>query len=340
MLLGPRICSDRATLDLVASESETPAPEAPAATFELKRFAWLTPDRLGMSGTFTGLQKPADGTPVLVIRASDRVLRLPAAGESLGGPPEDGEVWQAEFEWRDAPVAFDAAELELGDDLVVDLPGLDEKRGFSGTRVLEVRTAGGGGEDPREIGEPVEQPAAPNDSVERRAASVASQVELVAAQEDLREVRVAMQQIQQELERVRDDLQAERERRTGDSERFREALAKLRESAEEALAVEQSANSQLGSDLREAQAALEKMDADLKTLRGQLEAAGSALTEAEAKAGAEAEALRKRVAKLESDGGKETERLRAELEKARGVVDEARDDAERLIARLTAVSAK
>jgi HPt (histidine-containing phosphotransfer) domain-containing protein len=139
---------------------------------------------------------------------------------------------------------------------------------------------------------------------------------------------------------VRDDLQAERERRTGDSERFREALAKLRESAEEALAVEQSANSQLGSDLREAQAALEKMDADLKTLRGQLEAAGSALTEAEAKAEAEAEALRKRVAKLESDGGKETERLRAELEKARGVVDEARDDAERLIARLTAVSAK
>jgi hypothetical protein len=326
----------------VASESEKPAREALAATatFELKRFAWLTPDRLEVSGTFAGLQKPADGTPELVIRAGDRVLCLPAAGDSLGGPPEEGEVWQAAFEWRDAPVAFDAAQLELGADLVVDLPELDEKRGFSGKRVLEVRTAGGGGEDPHETEEPVEQPAAPHDSMERRAASVASQVELVAAQEDLREVRVAMQQIQQELERARDDLQAECERRTGDSERFREALAKLRESAEEALAVEQSANSQLGSDLREAQAALEKKDVDLRTLRGQLEAAGSALTEAEAKAEAEAEALRKRAAKLESDGGKETERLRAELEKARSVVDEARDDAERLIARLTAVSAK
>jgi hypothetical protein len=354
----------------VASEPETPAPTAltATATFELRQFAWLTPDRLALSGTFGGLQKPADGAPVLVIRAGDRVLRLPAVADNLGGPPEEGRVWQAAFEWQDAPVAFDAAELELGAGLVVDLPEPEPeaKRRLSRKRVLEVRTAGGGGGDPRRetvgivdgpptdrAAESAEPPAAPGGPVEGGAASVGSQVELLAAQEEVREIRIAMQQTQQELARARDDLRAERERRSGDSERFREGLAKLRESADGALAVEHSAKRQLGSDLREAQEVVEKQDAALKTLRGQLEAAGRALTEAEAKARAEADALRKQVAKLESDG-KETERLRAELERtraradaahteleqARGAVDQARKDAERLLGRLTAIRAK
>jgi hypothetical protein len=332
----------------VASEPETPAPTAltATATFELRQFAWLAPDRLGVSGTFGGLQTPAE------------------VADSLRGSFEEGGVWQAVFEWRDAPVAFDAAELELGAGLVVDLPKPEAKRRLSRRRVLEVRTAGGGGGDPRRetmgsvgdaqtdsAAESAERPAAPGDSVEGGVASVGSQVELLAAQEEVREVRVAMQQTQQELARARDDLQAERERRTGDSERFREGLAKLRESAEEALAVEQSAKRQLGSDLREAQEVMEKKDAALETLSGQLEAAGSALMEAEATALAEADALRKRVTELESDG-KETEWLRAELERsraradaarteletARGAVDQARDDAERLLGRLTAIS--
>ncbi len=354
----------------MANKPETTALTALAATatFELRQFAWLTPDRLGVSGTFGGLQKPADGAPVLVIRAGDRVLRLPAVADSLGGPPEAGRVWQAAFEWQDAPVAFEAAELEIGAGLVVDLPEPEPeaKRRRSRRRVLEVRPAGGGaGDPPREtmgiVGGPqtdrtaksAERPAAPGDSVEGGAASVGSQVELVAAQEEVREIRVAMQQTQQELARARDDLRAERERRTGDSERFREGLAKLRESAEEALAVEQSAKRQLGSDMREAQEVMDKKDAVLKTLREQLEAARRALTETETKARAEADALSKRVAKLES-GGKETDRLRAELErsrgradaarteleKARGAVDQARDDAERLLGRLTAIRAK
>ena len=257
-------------------------PEASATpTFELKRFAWLTPDRLGVSGRFAGLEQPAEGEPVLVIRAGERVLRLPMAGDSRSGSTDDGEVWQAAFEWRDAPVAFDAAELEL-DGMVVELPELD------GRRVLEVRTAAA---DP-----------------------VASQVALIAAEEEVREVRVATEQLEQELARARGDLKAERERRSADGERFRESLAKLSASAEEALAVEQSANRQLGSDLREAHAALEEKEA----------------TES---------ALRARVAELERDG-EETERLRTELEQAHGAVDQAREEAERLVARLTGIRAR
>ena len=281
----------------MASDPETTAAPTENLTFELKRFAWLTPDRLGVSGTFAGLEPPADDATVLVIRAGERVFRLPVAADGRGEQLDESDVWQAAFEWLDAPVAFDAAELELAEGLVVELPGLDGKRRLSRKRLLEVRNP---------VGSAVVEPAEPG--------SLGSLVELVAAQEALRGVRVAMQQTEQELERAREDLQAERELRTGDSQHFREELAKLRASAEQALAAEQSGQT---------------------TLREQLEAAESAQTAAEA----EAKTLRDRVAELERDG-QETERLRTQLEQARGAVDRAREDAERLIGRLNNTRSK
>jgi chromosome segregation ATPase len=216
---------------------------------------------------------------------------------------------------------------------------------MSRRRVLEVRTADGS-ED-----RAAEPPAAPGDAAESGALPVFSQVELVAAQEEAREARVALEQTEQELARVRDDLRAERERRTGDSERFREALAQLRESAEEALAGEQSVNRQLAGELREARETAEEHDATVEKLRERLEAAESARTVAEDTARAEVDALRERVGELDRDSQEigrlqaELDRTRAradvarsELEKVRGAVDQARGDAEKLITRLTAVS--
>ena len=211
----------------------------------------------------------------------------------------------------------------------------------------------------RETMEVVRAPDAPAEETRERqipeaeAASVGSQVEVIAAQEEVREVRVAMALIQEELTRAREDLQAERTRRAGDGERFREGLAKVRESAEKALAVEQNAAHRLGAELREAHEAIEAKDAALETLRGQLEAAAAARMQAEAKALEEAKALRTQLAKLKSDA-KETERLRAELERGRaradaaraelektyGSVDQVRSDVERLLGRLTAIRAK
>jgi hypothetical protein len=344
----------------VASGNQIPAPLTPAPTFELKRFAWATPDRLELSGTFGGMQDaPADAAPMLVVRAGDRVHRLPAVPDSLSGPPEDGKVWQAHFAWQDAPVAFDVAELQLGAGLVVELPEPGAKRRLLRAQVLEVRAAQARGADARrETIEIVRAPGPPAEVTREReipdggAPSVGSQVELLSAQEEVRELRVAMQLTEAELTRAREDLRAERERRAGDSERFREGLAKVRESAEKALAAEQSATQRLGTELREAREAIEAKDAALETLRGQLEAAAAAQTQAEAKAREEAEALRKHVAKLESDA-KDTERLRAELERSRaradaartelekayGSVDQARSDAERVLGRLTAIRA-
>jgi hypothetical protein len=299
----------------VATEDQVSPRQRTAPTFELKRFVWATPDRLELAGTFEGLQStPVDAAPVLVVRAGDNVHRLPAVADTLDGPPEVGSVWQAAFAWQDAPVAFGVAELHLGSGLVVHLPEPSTKRLLSRARVLEVQTGKEG--DEAQTGKEGERPAP-----DGAAASVSSQVEVLAAQEEVREVRVALEQAEAELSRARDDLRAERERRAGDSERFRDGLAKVREAAEKALG--------------EAHEAIAAKDTELDTLRGRLETA----TAAEAKARTEAESQREHLAKLEKDA-EETGQLRTALEQAYGLVEEARGDAERILARLTAIRAK
>jgi len=288
----------------VASDDQVPGPP----TFELKRFDWLTPDQLGVTGTFRGLgETPTEASPVLVLHEGESVHRLPAISDGPDAPPEDGQVWEAAFAWQDAPVAFDVAELELGDALVVELPdpGAKQRR-----LVLEVRT-----------------PSKP-DATDERAASVGAQIDLLAAQEELRDVRVELEQTQAELTRARDDLSAERERRAGDSERFRDGLAKVKESAEEALAAEQLATRGLEADLQAARDAIGASDAELQTLREQLDAAES-----------ERLTLRERVTQLET-AAEESERLRAQLKEAGDTIDQARNDAERLLDRLTTVPEK
>lgn len=281
------------------SENQTQAVALEAADrrFELRRFAWGTPDRLELAGTFGGLPETPTGAPVLVVKAGERVHRLPAVPDSFSGPPANGQVWQAQFAWQDPPVAFQGAELQFGTELIVELPEPGFKRRVARPRLLKVQTA--------------PEPLA---TVDGSAASVGSQVELLAAQEEVREVQAALEQTRAELARAREDLQAERNRRAADGERFREGLAGVRESAEQALAAEQATVTQL---------------------RSQAEATEAARTEAEATA----DALRKQVEKLESDS-QETGQLRSELATAHSAVDEARGDAERLLGRLTSIRAK
>ena len=355
----------RVTLGFVAqahhTETLTTSTEAP--TFALKRFAWETPDRLVVSGVFGDLPDLPDpatlGSPVLVVRAGEGVHDLPAVAESVAGPPQDGKVWQAQFSWQDAPVAFAEAELRLGADLTVLLPEPSEKRRLNRARnMLEVRISNGADPSPEateiahdpppeaEVGVvakaevEAEAEAEPEHAPENGGpAAVGAHVELLAAQEEVRAVRVSLQQTEAELARAREDHEAERTRQSADSERFREGLAQVRETAERALADEHRTVSRLDSELRDAKEAAEVKDAELDALGEQLVAADGARTQAEAAAQSEIDALREQVAKLERDGG-ETERLRAELEEADASIEQARDDAERLLQRLSAIRAK
>jgi chromosome segregation ATPase len=173
------------------------------------------------------------------------------------------------------------------------------------------RQEGDSGQDPP-VASDTTVPAAAADRLRLESA-------LLEAQEETRERRLAAEVIRKELARARQDLDAERAGRQDDAERFRESLAHLRASADEAIADEQRARLDLTARLHDAEETISR-------LREELEASRASLAEAIA----------------------ETDDLRAELQNARaectavvetvadarGAAADARADTERLLERL------
>src|SRR5688572_6734397 len=123
---------------MVAGDDHGGSAQTPP-TFELERFVWGAPDRLRVSGTFTGLGQAQPADPELVLRGPERMHRLKALPDTLTFPPEEGTLWSAEFAWQEPPVAFDAALLQLGPEIVVELPEPGAKRRLLRGQRLEVR---------------------------------------------------------------------------------------------------------------------------------------------------------------------------------------------------------
>jgi hypothetical protein len=180
--------------------------------FDLERFEWNAPDRLEVSGQFHGLQEPPD-EPVLIVNGGGTAHRLHAAADTV---PTDGEPWRAEFVWDGAPVGVESAVLELGPDIVIELPA----PGAGPAPSLDVR-------HPDADAEPATPPAAARD--------VAMQAQLLAAEQETEELRAALERAEAELARARTDLESERSGRAADAERFRDGLAQVQASAEQAL---------------------------------------------------------------------------------------------------------
>ena len=177
--------------------------------FELRRFGWATPDRLEVDGRFVGLEEAVAGDPILVLHGSDRTHRLPAVANETDGV--DADAWHAAFKWRDTPTPFDVAELEFGDDLVVDLPSPQSDDADSDGDVLDVRRRGG-------------------------AERLRLQAELLAVRSELTETRTQLERAEKELAQSREELTAEREARTADAEEFRAGLAQTQAAADDAIA--------------------------------------------------------------------------------------------------------
>jgi hypothetical protein len=206
-------------------------------TFELKRFVWATPDRLEIDGRFVGLDDGATGDPVLVLRGADRTHRLPAVGD--GTAVGEGEDWHAAFAWQEAPTAFGAAELELGDDLLVELPEPRRNTDEAELGVIDVRRRGGS---------------------ER----LRLQSELFASRSELSEAHARSERLERELARAREDLDEERAGRAADAKSFREGL--------------QQANAVAGETVAEAMAEVETLrtrTAELAARTAELAAAGT-----------------------------------------------------------------
>jgi hypothetical protein len=294
--------------------------------FELERFEWKAPDRLEVAGKFYGLQQAQFDEPVLVVSGGGGGHRLRAVREVVAGQPEDGKPWRAQFAWDETPVGVEAATLEFGPDIAVELPAPGAKRTLLRPRFVEVRRAHHTDDAAADSAAAADaDPEAPT-----VAGDVTLQAELVAAEQQVREVRAALDRAEADLARARADVDAERKGRTADAERFREGLARVRASAEQALAGAQDDAQELAAQLSDARAAHEERDGALADLREQLEAAEAARAQAENERQGQEEALRKQVAA--------SDELRTRITALGHVGDEAgemRADAQRLLERLT-----
>jgi hypothetical protein len=236
--------------------------------FDLERFGWNAPDRLEVSGQFHGLQQPP-AEPVLIVNGDGTPHRLQAAADSVA--PDAGQ-WHAEFVWDGAPVGVDSAVLTLGPDIVIELP----PPGAGPTAALDVHHA----------------------DVEGEPAGFAVQAQRLAAEQETAELRAALERAEAELARARSDLDGERSGRATDAERFREGLAQVQASAEQALAAERAQAAHDSEALREElETARAQAEREADGLRQRLGAVEHAGTEAE-EVRADAERLLERVTKL------------------------------------------
>jgi hypothetical protein len=279
---------------------------------------------LEIAGKFHGLEQTPADEPVLLVSGSGEAHRLKAVGEIVPSALEDGKPWRAQFVWDETPVGVEAAVLEFGHDLVVDLPAPGAKQTLLRPRFINVRRAP---DDAPADDVPVEENEAPAESdapaetepeaeVPAASGDVALRADLVAAEARIEELSAALRRTEEELARARADLEAERDGRAQDAERFREGLARIRTSAEQSLAAAQSEVQQLA----------EQGEAARTELSSQLEAAEAARTQADTEAAtlreqvAAADELRTRLSAFE-DAGAEAGKMRA--------------DAQRLLERLT-----
>ncbi|HYI17949.1 MAG TPA: hypothetical protein VD836_04535 [Solirubrobacteraceae bacterium] len=94
--------------------------------FELEAFEW-SEDRLDVVGRWQGLAGRRLARPVLTVQLDSgrrkRVVAMP--GGQLGA---SGESWQASFNWPGDPADIIGVELELGRNVVVELPLPDRRR--------------------------------------------------------------------------------------------------------------------------------------------------------------------------------------------------------------------
>ena len=233
--------------------------------FALERFAWDGPDRLALSGWFSGLAPEAGTAPVLVLHGTEHIRRLEVDADDV---PLDGRHWSATFAWEEPPEAFDAAALELGSGLVVPLPDPSPENRLRGDAVFSVRAVtanhGAGADRLRLEGE------------------------LLTAQEEVEEMRVALTRATEELARARADLEDERRRHTSDAERYRDGLARVRATAEQTLAearagvdAERARTEEIARRFAQVQAPVAKAREDMSLLLGLFATIERALDEPE-----------------------------------------------------------
>src|SRR3954454_18148970 len=90
--------------------------------FEVERFEWQGDDRLEVSGRWFGVDGRRFVRPTLHVRTDGRRRRLLAVLDHKPWSPDDHGTWIAASPGRGPPEEITAARLEVGPDIVLDLP--------------------------------------------------------------------------------------------------------------------------------------------------------------------------------------------------------------------------
>jgi chromosome segregation ATPase len=320
-------------------------------SFTVERFEPVG-ERLEVAGHWRGLRGRRFVRPVLWLHNGESRRRLVAVLDHKPWAVGEGDAWIAAFAWKGGgKIDAERAELELGTDLIVELPVPGSKR-FDEPRPAQARK-------PTEL-ERVREQLAVETKERRELQSALDGVEREA--DTLARVRAERDTAREEAERAR----ADGERLVNDEYRQRERAqqaadeaAAARDLAERQLAAARESHAALeqraGAAEAEAAAAQERLAAEIESLRAEL----AAKTEAAARRDtalaahdrlvAEIEALRDELAAANED----RDRLRAEVavpvepppaspaqgERLEAELIAARDDRERFEAELAAARA-
>jgi hypothetical protein len=106
----------------VTTESMPTAVEGGAAIFELERFEWTAPDRLELTGVWTGLRARRFIRPTLVLETDAGRRRLLALLEHKPWSADDGADWIAAFAWTGEPAEVESAQLNVASGIDIELP--------------------------------------------------------------------------------------------------------------------------------------------------------------------------------------------------------------------------
>lgn len=90
--------------------------------FEVERFEWTAPDRIELTGVWTGVRGMRFIRPTLVLEGEGRRVRLLALLEHKPWPADDGTDWKAAFAWEGDKIAAESAELSVASGIDLELP--------------------------------------------------------------------------------------------------------------------------------------------------------------------------------------------------------------------------
>ncbi len=235
--------------------------------FVVERFA-VVGDRVEVAGHWRDVRGRRFVRPVLWLHRSDSRRRLVAVLDHKPWAADDGEPWVAAFKWEGGKLDADRAELEVGRELVVELP-------LPGARAVKPRPAKA--RQPSELDRVREQLLS---ATKERSALQAALDEATVSADELGRLRGEVEHAREDAAGAREEAErarADGERLVNDEYRQRERALEAAEAAIARAREAESAHSLAERQLAAARTAHAALESDNARLRAELAEAGDEL---------------------------------------------------------------